>query len=135
MPRKIIKKISLIVIGLLILFVIFFVYQNYQENQPKPFSSWRIEVKLLDVSSGQVIPNTKAELYSSNGIVCIKAPCPNESRFWQDTSNDKGFFSFPGEFLEYNADLSVTGYYRTGLMKIERNAAGEWFIVLNKINN
>jgi len=135
MKRKIIKKISLAIIGVLILFVIFFIYKNYQENQPKPFSNWRIEAKLLDASSSLAIANTKAELYSSNGIVCIKEPCPNEWRFWQGTSDDQGFFSFPGEFLESNADLSVAGYYHTGLMKIERNASGEWFIVLDRIKD
>ena len=46
-----------------------------------------MHVRLLDAATAKPIANTDVELWSDNGIRCIKAPCPTDGKQWKGTSD------------------------------------------------
>lgn len=57
-------------------------------------------VQLVDVSSGEPARNASVRLISDNGIRCMRAPCPTNTKIWKGNSDPQGFVRIPTSNLQ-----------------------------------
>src|SRR5258707_417385 len=57
-------------------------------------------VQLVDVSTGEPARNATGRLNRDNGIRCLRAPCPTNTKSWKATSDPQGFVRIPTGFLQ-----------------------------------
>lgn len=71
-----------------------------------------VTVQLIDVSTGHPVRNAGLRLVSDNGIRCIRAPCPTNTRIWKGKSDTEGFVQIPTSEIQSSTQIetgSLTG--------------------------
>ncbi len=69
-----------------------------------------VEVRLVDASTTQIIPNASVEVRSQNGNICKKAPCPQNSLSWKGVSGADGVLRIPSHIIQHLTTVKVAGY-------------------------
>jgi len=76
-----------------------------------PFLKIRsINVKLIDASSGHIIPNTNVKIHSQKNIWCFRYPCPDEYQEWTGKSDNSGNISIPSKIINEITTITAIGY-------------------------
>jgi len=88
-----------------------------------------VEILLLDGYSAQPIASTGVDVYSDNGIRCIKAPCNTGGQSWQGETDASGVVRLPSRIVNKVTNVSAAGYAgaelsrdgqrRTGRLQLE----------------
>ena len=64
-----------------------------------------VHVRLLDAVTAKALANADVELWSDNGIRCVKAPCPTDGKQWKGTSDASGRVTIPKASLNTTANI------------------------------
>jgi hypothetical protein len=90
-----------------------------------------VSIRLLD-TTGKPIPNTAVEIYSDNGIVCRKAPCPTNSKQWSGRTDGNGFVTVPTSMLQAATSITTPAYGGDLVKGARREPGGTWSIRLER---
>lgn len=91
-----------------------------------------LRLRVIDGATGKPLGNTAVEIYSDNGIRCIKAPCPTDGVRWAGRTDARGFVKVPGRVRQRSMAISVAGYRGKDLTReSKKEAAGVWVIALD----
>ncbi len=88
-----------------------------------------VSIKLIDASTKRIIANTAVEVRSNNGIICKRAPCPNNSLTWKGVSGADGLARIPSCVIQYSTTLIVADYEATELNKTMAEIADSILVV------
>ena len=93
-----------------------------------------LKLKLIDRITGKPIKNTDVEIYSDNGIRCIRPPCQTNGIKWTGKTDARGVIVVPGKIRQRSMTLSAAGYSggKNIIKDAKKNkAGGEWVIALD----
>ena len=91
-----------------------------------------LRLKVIDGATKKPISNTVIEIYSDNGIRCIKAPCPTNGIKWAGKTDGRGVVKVPGRVRQRSMTISAVGYGGKDLTRESKKAAaGVWVIALD----
>lgn len=76
-----------------------------------------ISMQLLDADTARPIRDTAVDIHSDNGIRCVRAPCPTESRDWQGQTDADGWVHIPSAVFNQVTHLQAEGYGARNLMR------------------
>lgn len=76
-----------------------------------------ISMQLLDADTTHPISATTIDIYSDNGVRCVRAPCPTEGRSWQGQTDPNGWLQIPSEVFNRVTHLDAKGYGGRELME------------------
>lgn len=71
-----------------------------------------VTVQLIDVSTGHPVREETLRLVSDNGVRCMRAPCPTNTRSWEGRSDTQGFVHIPTSQIQVSTQIeteSLTG--------------------------
>jgi Tfp pilus assembly protein PilV len=85
-----------------------------QQNQSENKDTDHIRLFLVGATNAP-IANTKVSIYSDNGTRCIQAPCPNNSKSWDGTTDSKGAVTVPKDTIQMATTITPAGYHGTAL--------------------
>lgn len=88
-------------------------------------------VKVIDASSQKPIVNTTVDIVSDNGIRCIKAPCPTDTKKWSGKTNMDGVISVPSKILNTVTNISVNGYRSRYLSNSTEKTGNNYSLILD----
>jgi hypothetical protein len=89
-----------------------------------------VHVTLLDATTARPLARAEMELYSDNGIRCIKAPCPTDGKNWKGTTDASGVLTFPRSYLNVTANLKSATYNGDLVADATPDANGGWTMEL-----
>jgi hypothetical protein len=89
-----------------------------------------VHVRLLDAGTAKPIANSDVELYSDNGIRCIKAPCPTDGQQWKGTSDADGRVTIPKSALNTTANIKSAAYNGDLVGDATSDTKGGWNIAM-----
>jgi hypothetical protein len=89
-----------------------------------------VHVKLFDAATARPIASTEMELYSDNGIRCIKAPCPTDGKSWKGKTDANGRLTIPKSALNATANLKSATYSGDLVTDATPDASGDWTVEL-----
>lgn len=89
-----------------------------------------VHVQFLDATSAQPIADTDIELWSDNGIRCIKAPCPTNGKQWKGKSDADGRIVIPRSALNTSTTLKSDAWHGDVIEDASPVAGGSWTIEL-----
>ncbi len=89
-----------------------------------------VRVQLFDAWSGQPIANTETRVESNDGIVCRRAPCPNNAKQWAGRSDDGGRATIPRAVLQFHTYVSTELHETADLKEAVPDASHTWVIEL-----
>jgi hypothetical protein len=69
-----------------------------------------LKLSVIDQATNKPIANRSAKIDSQNGLDCIKAPCPTNSKHWEGRSNRQGVVFIPQQVIQSSTLLTVKGY-------------------------
>ena len=69
-----------------------------------------VSISLIVKISGNPIANTSVNINSYNGINCIQAPCPTNSKTWEGKTDGNGLIYVPIENLQVANSVTPQGY-------------------------
>ena len=87
-----------------------------------------VQLQLLDASTARPLANADVELWSDNGIRCIKAPCPTDGKQWKGSSDAKGRVTIPKSALNTTANIRSGAYTGDLVGDATSDAKGGWSI-------
>ena len=87
--------------------------QSQTDSQVTDFNS--VSITLVNKTSGKPIPHTKVSIYSDNGIRCIQAPCPTNSKSWEGVTGQDGVITVPKSNIQSATYVSPEGYRTASL--------------------
>lgn len=91
-----------------------------------------LRLKVVDGVTRKPIRNTAVEIYSDNGIRCIKAPCPTNGIRWAGRTDARGVVKVPGRVRQRSMTISAVGYGGKNLTReSKKEAGGVWVIALD----
>lgn len=76
---------------------------------PPPYFN-TLTVRLIDASSGKLIPNRAVKIKRYLNRRCVKAPCPQYRTAWQGDSDPTGRIMIPRRAFRLNHQVQVDGY-------------------------
>ena len=89
-----------------------------------------VRVQLLDAATAKPFANAEVELWSDNGIRCIKAPCPTDGKQWKGTSDANGRVTIPKSTLNTTANIKTASFNGDLTNDATSDAKGGWSIEL-----
>jgi hypothetical protein len=69
-----------------------------------------LKLSVVDTATNKPVANRSAKIDSQNGINCIKAPCPTNSKHWEGRTNRQGVVFIPQKVVQSYTLLTVSGY-------------------------
>lgn len=92
-----------------------------------------LKLKLIDRLTRKPIKNTDVEIYSDNGIRCIKPPCETNGIKWAGKTDARGVIVVPGKIRQQSMTISAKGYSGKDIIKEAKKnkAGGGWIIALD----
>lgn len=66
-----------------------------------------VTIQLVDASTGQPARNAAVRLTSDNGIRCMRAPCPTNTKSWKGASDPQGFLTIPTRYLQIATQIET----------------------------
>ncbi len=84
-----------------------------------------VRVRLLDERS-KPLANAPVEVWSDNGIRCIRAPCPTNGRKWQGRTDAAGFVVVPRSELQASTTITAPGYAGDLIQGAQQGPDGTW---------
>ncbi len=69
-----------------------------------------VTVTVLNDTTSGIIANKSVSVFVDNGIRCVKAPCPTNSRPWTGTTDEKGLFVLPATYVDQSMSIIIDGY-------------------------
>jgi hypothetical protein len=87
-----------------------------------------VHVRLLDAGTAKPIASSDVEMFSDNGIRCIKAPCPTDGKQWKGTSDADGRVTIPKSALNTTSNIKTAAYDGDLIADATSDAKGGWNI-------
>lgn len=69
-----------------------------------------LKLKIIDRLTRKPIKNTEVEIYSDNGIRCIRPPCQTNGIKWTGKTDARGVIVVPGKIRQRSMTISAKGY-------------------------
>jgi hypothetical protein len=69
-----------------------------------------LKLSVIDGTTNKPVANRSVQIDSQNGIDCIKAPCPTNSKHWEGRTNRQGVVFIPQKVVQSYTLLTVNGY-------------------------
>ncbi|WP_310422750.1 hypothetical protein [Chamaesiphon sp. VAR_48_metabat_135_sub] len=69
-----------------------------------------LKLSVIDGTTNKPVTNRPTQIDSQNGIDCIKAPCPTNSKHWEGRTNRQGIVFIPQKVVQSYTLLTVKGY-------------------------
>jgi hypothetical protein len=85
-----------------------------------------IHLRLLDAATAKPLANAEVEMWSDNGIRCIKAPCPTDGKQWKGTSDAAGGVTLPKSALNTTANIKSAAYTGDLIGDATSDGKGAW---------
>jgi hypothetical protein len=95
-----------------------------------PEAKVSLKVRVVDAATSKPIPDTAVEIYSDNGIRCIKAPCPTNGVKWTGKTDHRGVVIVPARVRQATVTISATGYDAKDLISAAQKRGRIWVIAL-----
>jgi len=96
-----------------------------------PEQKVNLRVRVIDAATSKPIPNTVVEVYSDNGVRCIKAPCPTNGVKWSGKTDHRGMVIVPARVRQASMTISATGYEGKDLVTGAQKRGRIWVIALD----
>jgi hypothetical protein len=90
-----------------------------------------VRVRLLDASSDRPLSNADVELWSDNGVRCIKAPCPTNGTQWTGRSDAAGDVVIPTSVLQPVTTIRTPTHEGDLIRDSEPADSGRWVAELS----
>jgi hypothetical protein len=88
-----------------------------------------VRVRLLN-PAGRPLAGAPVEIWSDNGIRCIRAPCPTNGTSWHGRSDARGLVVIPTRVLQASTTLTTPGYEGDLVEGARPGSHGLWSIRL-----
>ena len=59
-----------------------------------------IVVRLIDPTTRHVLARTEIDVFTDNGIRCVRAPCPINAKQWRGTTDEAGVLHVPADVVQ-----------------------------------
>ena len=90
-----------------------------------------LQLKVIDAATRVPLSYKEVEIYSDNGIRCMKAPCPTNGVEWQGRTNARGDVVIPGDIVQASMTITAGGYGAEELNRAARKMSKQsWLIPL-----
>jgi hypothetical protein len=90
-----------------------------------------LKLSVIDKATNQPIANRSAKIDSQNGINCIQAPCPTNSKHWEGRTNRQGVVFIPQKVIQASTLLTVKGYTEKTFDKdLRKSSEGSILLIL-----
>jgi hypothetical protein len=89
-----------------------------------------VTVQLLDAVTAKPVAGANIELGSDNGIRCVRAPCPTDSREWTGSSDASGRITIPTTVLNASVNLTSGVYHGDLASDASPGEHGAWALEL-----
>jgi len=93
-----------------------------------------LHVTVLDSASGRPLPRIAVQIYSDNGIRCIKAPCPTNGMQWNGRTDKKGVVVVPAKIVQSSMTITATGHVsgKNLAHDASKTSPHDWVIALDR---
>jgi hypothetical protein len=71
-----------------------------------------LQVQIVD-KNRRPIANKLTDIYSDNGMDCMKEPCPNNKKYWQGRTDRQGKIVIPRHLIQSVTSINIQGYSPT----------------------
>ena len=89
-----------------------------------------VTVQLFDAVTAKPVAGATVDLGSDNGIRCVRAPCPTDSREWTGSSDASGRITIPTSVLNASVSLTSGEYHGDLVADASPGEHGEWTLEL-----
>lgn len=91
----------------------------------------KLRILVIDKTTKSPVANKSVEIYSDNGIRCIKAPCPTNGIEWTGKTDKHGYLVIPQNVRQASMHIEIAGYEAKELNRSARKVnKNSWVIVL-----
>ncbi len=80
---------------------------------------------------GRPVADAPVEIYSDNGIRCIRAPCPTNGTEWRGRSDAVGIVVIPTRVLQASTTITTPGYQGDLVQGARHQRDGTWRMKLS----
>jgi hypothetical protein len=87
-----------------------------------------VRVRLLDAVTALPIANTDVEIRSDNGIRCIQAPCPTDTRRWNGRTDGEGSVMAPVDALQVMTSIGTPAHRADMIADSYEAEDGAWIV-------
>lgn len=92
-----------------------------------------LRILVIDKATNKPLKNKSVEIYSDNGIRCVKAPCPTNGIEWKGKTNKYGYLIIPNNIRQASMTLGIAGYDAKELNQSARKVSkNKWIISLSR---
>ena len=102
-------------------------------SSAKPLQIDPPTLRLLAISKTTKKPlaNKAVEIYSDNGIRCVKAPCATNGINWKGKTDKHGYLMIPSNIRQASMTIEIAGYEAKELNHFARKISkNSWVIAL-----
>lgn len=93
----------------------------------------KLKVLVIDKATNRPLKNKSVEIYSDNGVRCIKAPCPTNGIEWQGKTDKHGYLIVPAKIRQASMTIEISGYEAKELNRASQKVNdNRWIIVLGR---
>lgn len=97
--------------------LLFLTTGSWSLARPEPFhlalSNRRpaaLKLLVVSISTEKPIANRSVTINSDNGVRCVMAPCPTNSKQWQGRTNRQGLVVIPQKVIQQSTTIKIPGY-------------------------
>jgi len=87
-----------------------------------------IVVLLLDAASASPMAGVAVEVWSDNGIVCERSPCPTNGIAWKSMADDAGKIHVPHNVFQWSMSVTAGEHYGDLAKDAYENPNGGWVL-------
>jgi hypothetical protein len=89
-----------------------------------------VRVQLIDAATARPIAGATIEVTSSNGITCVKAPCPTDTKVWTGMTDASARVAIPKSAMNTATTVKSGAYFGDLVVDAIRGEKGEWTLEL-----
>ena len=89
-----------------------------------------LKLSVIDETTNKPITNRSIQIDSQNGLNCIKAPCPTNTKHWEGRTNRQGVVFIPQKVVQSYTLLTMKGYREKTFDKDLRQSSEASFLLI-----
>lgn len=93
----------------------------------------KLKLLVIDKTANKPLKNKSVEIYSDNGVRCVKAPCPTNGIQWQGKTDKHGYLIIPPNIRQNSMTIQINGYEAKELNRsAQKSHKNSWIIILGR---